>query len=99
MPTESSHYAIAVAFVLHFEHHSLVRLVSSCRIFGHHTVQSCAFKAPKPIGGNLSIAGCRSEMYRSFRRSEQRFQFASPLLKRFALEIAISKAKQVEEYK
>ncbi len=30
MPAESSHHAIAVAFVFHFKHHSLVRLVSSC---------------------------------------------------------------------
>jgi hypothetical protein len=59
MPAESSHHAIAVAFVFHFKHHSLVRLVSSCRIFGHHTIQAGAFKAAKPIGGNTAIAGCR----------------------------------------
>src|SRR6202041_1811393 len=99
MPAESSNNAIAVAFVFHFKHHSLIRLVSSCRIFGHHTIQARAFKAAKPIGGNTPIAGCRCEMNRRSHRSKQRFQFASPLLKRLAAEIAITKAKQVEEYK
>ena len=64
MPAESSNHAIAVAFVFHFKHHSLIRLVSSCRILGYYAIQSCAFKAAKPIGGNAPIAGCRCEMNR-----------------------------------
>src|SRR5437762_1495186 len=40
MPPKAAHDAVAIAFVLHFEHQAFVGLVETGNRFGHHSVET-----------------------------------------------------------
>src|SRR5579864_6643535 len=49
VPAESGHHAIAIALVLHLQHHALVRLVGAVDRLGHDAIEPRAFETPEPI--------------------------------------------------
>ena len=59
VPAEAGDDAVAVALVLHLEHHALVRLVGADVRLGHHAVEPGAFEALEPVGGDGAVAWSR----------------------------------------
>src|SRR5207237_5429243 len=45
VPAKAGDDAVALALVLHLEHHALVRLIDTRLRLGHHAVQSCPLEA------------------------------------------------------
>ena len=62
VPSKAGHHAVAIALVLHLEHHALVRLVGPCNRLGHHSVEAGAFEAAEPVGRDARIVSCRCQM-------------------------------------
>ena len=62
VPAETGDDAVAVALVLDFEHHALVRLVGTSDGLGDDTVETGAFKATEPVEGDFAVAGCGRDM-------------------------------------
>ena len=98
MPPKSGDHAIAVALVLHLQHHPLVRLVGPGHRLGHNPVKPRAFKPPKPIRSHTRIPRSRSQVKRRRGRRKQRLQFPPPALKRNTAQIPIAHTKQIEEH-
>ena len=69
MPAEAGDDAIAVALVLHLQHHALVRLVDARRRLGDDAVEARALEAAEPVGGDGAVACRRREVERRLRRS------------------------------
>src|SRR5204862_1380337 len=64
VPAKAGDDAVALALVLHLEHHALVRLIDARLRLRHHAVQSCPFEAPEPVSRRVSIARRRREVER-----------------------------------
>src|SRR5262245_12219830 len=57
VPAKPGDNAVAIAFMLYLEHKTFVRNIGSFNRLGHHTIKAGAFKAAKPVCGDLAIAG------------------------------------------
>ena len=55
VPAEAGDDAVAIALVLHLEHHALVRLVGAGTRLGHDAVETGALEAAEPIRGDARI--------------------------------------------
>src|SRR5436305_9662545 len=67
MPSKTSNDAIAIALVLHLEHHALVGLIGAGDRLGHDAVETSAFKAAKPVFRYARFARCGGQVQRWFR--------------------------------
>ena len=97
VPAEASHHAVAIPLVLHLEHDALVGLVPDRDRFGHDAIEAGAFEAAEPIGGDVRLAGRRSEVNGRGGVGEQFLQAAAAILKGLVAEIAIAFAEEIEE--
>ena len=68
VPSKARDHAIAIALVLDLEHHALVRLIGARGRLGHDAVETGAFEAAEPVGGDILIVGCRRQMERRLGR-------------------------------
>ena len=89
MPAEAGDDTIAIALVLHLEHHPLVRLVGSSFGFGDDAVESRTLESLKPVGGDHPVSRCRGQMKRHRRARQQRFESCASLGERRLAEAAI----------
>ena len=83
VPAEAGDDAVAVALVLHLEHHALVRLVDAARRLRHHAVEAGALEAPEPVARRRArsrVAGVRWSGGCAPR--QQRLERRAPLAKR-----------------
>src|SRR5688572_681002 len=64
VPAETSHDAVALARVLHFQHHSLVWRIRAGFRLRNHAVESRAFEPAKPVFSGGPVARGRREVKR-----------------------------------
>src|SRR5262249_42803043 len=66
VPAEPGDDAIALALVLHLEHHALVRLVRAVFWLRHHAIEPCPLEPPEPIAGDGTVprGGCDVQRWR-----------------------------------
>ena len=97
VPAKAGHHAVAIALVLHLEHHALVGLVGAGDRLGHHAVETRSLEAAKPIRGDARVGGGGRQMNGRRRGGEQQFQLLAARLKRFAAQVPVPLAQQVEQ--
>src|SRR5437868_499088 len=97
VPAKSGDHAVALALVLHLEHHPLVRLVSPAFRFGDDAIESCTLEALKPVGCGRSVARRRRDVKWRLRLPENRLESRPPLGERRLAETLVAFAKEIEE--
>ena len=97
MPAKAGNDAVALARVLHLQHHALVRLVDPGRVLRHDAVEPGALEAPEPIRGNGMVACRRGEVERGHDPGKHRLQRRASLFERGLAKIPVPLAKEVEE--
>src|SRR5215471_4842147 len=98
MPSKPRNHAVAVALVLDFEHHALVRLIGPLGRFRDHTVETRPLEAPKPILSNVPVTCSRSEMDGRHRIPEQQRKLSPAGFEWFIAQVTIPTAEQIKKH-
>src|ERR1700754_580327 len=88
VPTKSRHHTIAIALVLHLQHHALVRFVSARDRFRYYAIQPGAFKTSKPIRRRCKIRRHRRYVHWWSNRRKQRLQLLPAFIETLVAQIA-----------
>src|SRR6185503_4303906 len=97
MPAKARNYAIALALVLHFQHHALIRFVCSRDWLGDYAVKTRTLETTKPICRDIDITGGWRQVDWWNGGREQRFKDATTFLKGQASQVSIALGEQIEE--
>ena len=98
VPAKAGDDAVALALVLHLEHHALVRLIDTRLRLGHHAVQSCPLEAAEPVSRRVSIARRRREVERCCRAREHGLERGASRREGRRAQVTIALTEHVEEH-
>ncbi len=97
MPAEAGDDAIAVSFVLDFEHGAFVGGVGAGDGFGDDAVEAGAFKAGEPILGGGAVLGGGGEVEGRVHVGEGEFELGATFAKGVVAEVVAVGLEEVEE--